>query len=78
MPLNGIVLEESGEDAPRLEILLGGAAAESEHISHTIAGVQRITPQTTGGRYAGLEIVDRQGVRTTLNFSDAQHLLAAA
>jgi len=53
-----VALEETGAGAPKLEILLGGASAESEHVTHTITQVQRITPQTTGGRYEGIEIVD--------------------
>jgi len=76
LPLNGLVLEESGADAPKLAILLGGGAASSEHVTHTIARVQSLTPLTTGGRYAGLEIVDDKGVRTTLSFTATQHLLA--
>ena len=77
LPLNGIMLEETGEDAPRLEILLGGDAAASDHVTHTITRVQRLRPQTIGGRYEGLEIVDGNGVRTTLSFTATQHLLAA-
>jgi hypothetical protein len=77
LPLNGIALEETGADAPKLAILLGGDAMPSEHITHTITRVQSITPLTTGGRYAGMEIVDGNGVRTTLSFTTIQHLLAA-
>ena len=32
LPLNGIYLEEAGEDSPRIEILLGGAAGETPHM----------------------------------------------
>jgi hypothetical protein len=78
LPLNGIVLEETGEGAPKLEILLGDPAAPSKHIARTITRVQRITPQTIGGRYEGLEIMDGDGVRTTLSFTVPQHLLAAS
>jgi hypothetical protein len=78
LPLNGIVLEETGKDAPKLAILLGGASAQSGHVTHTITRVQHITPQTTGGRYEGLEIVDGEGVRTTLSFTATQHLLTAS
>ena len=76
--LNGIVLEETGDDAPKLEILLGSPATPSEHVTHTITRVQQITPQTIGGRYEGLEIVDGNNVRTTLSFKTEQHLLAAS
>lgn len=76
LPLNGIYLEESGADAPKLEILLGGEAAGADHVTHIVAHVQSISPDAYGGRYEGLEIVDAHGIRTTLSFT-VPHLLTA-
>lgn len=77
LPLNGIYLEEAGEEAPKIEILLGGAAGETPHITHKITHVRGLLPQTRGGRYAGLVIEDSNGMKTTLSFAAPQQLTAA-
>ena len=74
LPLNGIYLEEAGEDSPRIEILLGGAAGETPHITHKITHVRSLLPLTDGGRYAGLVIEDNQGLKTTLHLAAPQQL----
>jgi len=70
LPLNGISVEETGADAPRIEIMLGGESPGDErHLTHTIARVIRVTPKTdAGGRDEALEIEDASGVKTLLRF----------
>jgi hypothetical protein len=77
LPLNGIYLEETGAEAPRIEILLGGATSDTVHITHKITHVQSLVPLLEGGRYAGLEIEDGQGVWTRLKFAAPLQLAAA-
>lgn len=78
LPLYGLCLEETGTNAPKLEILLGGLTGETEHIAHTISAVKSIAPLNEAQRYQGLEIVDENGVRTELVVAPVQHLLTAA
>ncbi|HEU0184515.1 MAG TPA: DUF5335 family protein [Blastocatellia bacterium] len=76
LPLNGVSVEESGSDAPRIEIMLGGAAPEDErHLTHTIARAARVFTKTSvDGRDEALEIEDADGVKTLLQFESLPKL----
>jgi hypothetical protein len=78
LPLNGIYLEEAGQEAPKIEILLGGAAGATPHITHQITRVRSLVPLAEGGRYAGLVIEADTGIKTTLSFTAPQQLIAAS
>ena len=70
LPFNGMTLEAGGLDAPRLQIMLGVAAANEGHLTHTITRVTRITPKRAAdGNDEVLEIQDAAGARTLLSFA---------
>ena len=69
--LTGIDADTRGADAPRVEIMLGGLFEPNgtNHVTRSIARVQRITPQTAeNGRDTGIEIEDADSVTTILRF----------
>jgi len=76
LPLNGISVEESGADAPRIEIMLGGVSPSDErHLTHTIARAAHVFPKTDDdGRDEALEIEDADGVKTLLRFETLPEL----
>ncbi len=76
LPLNGISVEKSGPDAPRIEIMLGGVSPSDErHLTHTIARAAHVFPKTTaGGVDEALEIEDADGVKTLLQFESLPKL----
>jgi hypothetical protein len=73
LPFRGICLDEMGKDSPRIEIMLGGDAADDgPHFTHTITHVVRITRKTAaGGIDEGMEILNADGVRTALHLEQA-------
>jgi Family of unknown function (DUF5335) len=78
LAFNGITLEAGGLDAPKLQIMLGVAAANERHLTHTITRVTRITPKRAAdGRDEVLEIQDAAGGRTLLSFTASPELLLA-
>ena len=76
LPFNGISVEESGTDAPRIEIMLGGASPDDErHLTHTIARAVHVFPKTAAdGIDEALEIEDANGVKTLLRFDSLPEL----
>jgi hypothetical protein len=79
LPLVGISLEEKGNDAPRIEISLGGETAkEGRHLTHTIPRVRNImTMMGDDLREEALLIEDGEGTRTILHFETLLELEAA-
>ena len=76
LPLNGVNVEESGADAPRIEIMLGGVSRDDErHLTHTIARAARVATKTgADGRDEAIEIEDADGVKTLLRFESLPEL----
>jgi hypothetical protein len=76
LPLNGISVDESGSDAPRIEIMLGGERPGDErHLTHMIVRAARVFPKTgADGRDEALEIEDADGVKTLLRFESLPKL----
>jgi len=76
LPLNGISVEETGTDAPRIEVMLGGVSPNDErHLTHTIARAVRVSAKTDAdGRDDALEIEDADGAKTLLRFESLPKL----
>jgi hypothetical protein len=76
LPLNGISVGENGNDAPRIEIMLGGASLDDgRHLTHTIARAVHVFPKTAAdGTDEALEIEDANGVKTLLRFESLPEL----
>jgi hypothetical protein len=70
LPFSGIYVELAGENAPRVEILLGGISAkEIDYLTHTILNVNTIS--TLRGRdnvESAVEFVSADGTKTLLSF----------
>jgi len=79
LPLLGISLEEKGNDAPKIEISLGGETAkEGRHLTHTIPRVRSImTKMGDDLREEALMIEDEGGTRTILIFETLPELQEA-
>src|SRR5262245_19886249 len=58
LPLNGVSVDETGTDAPRIEIMLGAVSSSDErHLTHTIARATRVIVKASAdGRDEALEI----------------------
>lgn len=76
LPLNGISVEETGHNAPRIEIMLGGGSPDDErHLTHAIARASQVTPKLAAdGMDEALEIKDGDGVKTLLRFETLPEL----
>ncbi|HEY8458733.1 MAG TPA: DUF5335 family protein [Blastocatellia bacterium] len=76
LPLNGISVEETGHDAPRIEIMLGGVSPDDDrHLTHTIRRAARVFSKISAeGRDEALEIEDADGVKTLLKFESLPKL----
>jgi uncharacterized protein DUF5335 len=76
LPLLGISLEEKGEDAPLIEISLGGETAKEErHLTHTIPRVRNIMRKIgLDLREEALLIEDEEGTKTILHFETLPEL----
>jgi hypothetical protein len=70
LPLTGISLETRGDDAPRIEIALGGETAKEErHMTHMIPRVRSVmTKMGEDLREEALLIEDEEGTKTILHF----------
>lgn len=79
LPFTGISLEDSGKDAPRVEIMLGGSSpTDPRHLSHTITHVSRIAVKLgDDGRDEAMEIEANDGTKTLLSFETLAELPAA-
>ena len=80
LPLNGISVENSGKDAPRIEIMLGGnSLSDPRHLTHTITRASRVIPKRSpDGRDEALEIEDQGGTKTLLRFEALAELTASS
>jgi hypothetical protein len=67
--LSGVDLEMEGDRGPTVEIMLHApAAATHAHMTHTVAGVKRITIDEPNGKDETLELEDKEGAVTILRF----------
>ncbi len=75
LPLNGISVEMKGDDAPRVQIMLGG----QDHLTHVVRNVESMTPQVgTDGRDEAIEFVDKNGEASLLIFRHRARMAACA
>jgi hypothetical protein len=76
LPFTGLSLEEKGQDAPRIEISLGGETAKEErHLTHMISNVKSIMRKTgVDLREEALMIEDADGTKTILHFETLPEL----
>jgi len=76
LPLNGVSVEETGADAPRIEIMLGGVSPSDErHLTHTIKRAARVITKTSAdGQDEAIEIEDADGIKTLLRFESLPKL----
>ena len=78
LPLLGIDLEMRGDNAPRVEIMLGGQRPSENHLTHTIAKVRRVYVKIgDDNRDEVLEIENSEGAKTLLHFLSLQEISAA-
>ena len=67
--LAGIDLDTDGERGTCVEIMLQAPSGSSKnHMTHTVAGVQRLVLDTTDTHDEGLEIEDEDGSVTVMHF----------
>lgn len=67
--LSGVDLEMEGDRGPTVEIMLHAPPAVTHaHMTHTVAGVKRITMEGPNGKDETLELEDREGAVTILRF----------
>ena len=76
LPLLGISLEEKGENAPSIEISLGGGTAKEERqLTHMITRVRNIMRKIgVDLREEALLIEDEEGTKTILHFETLPEL----
>lgn len=78
LPLLGIDVEMRGENAPRIQIMLGGQSRSEHHLTHTIAKVSRVyLKMGDDHRDEVLEIESNDGSKTLLRFLSLQEISAA-
>jgi hypothetical protein len=72
LPLAGVDLDARAENAPVIEIMLGGDAADgSRHLTHTVQRARLVKIVLSAhGKADGLEIEDSEGKTTVLRFED--------
>ena len=79
LPFAGISVEDSGKDAPRIEIMLGGAAADPRHLTHTITRVSHVIQKLgAAGSDDAIEFEDAGGCKTILQFEVLAELKASS
>ena len=66
--LAGITLEMDRDLGPTVEIMLQAPADVYGHMTHTIAGVQRMTVDEANGADDALELEDKEGAVTIMRF----------
>ena len=67
--LAGVDLNTDGERGTCVEIMLQTpSASNTNHMTHTVAGVKRLELETTDGRDKSLEIEDGEGSVTIMHF----------
>lgn len=78
LPLKGIALDMKGDDAPRVEIMLGMQGSVVRHLTHTISNVKRVYVKIgEDNRDEVLEIESEKGVKTLLHFEPLEEISAA-
>jgi hypothetical protein len=78
LPLAGVSVEDSGKDAPRIEIMLGGGD-DPRHLTHTITRVKRVMRKLSAdGRDEAVEFEDAGGAKTVLQFEALAELKASS
>ena len=72
LPLSGIALEMNGDNAPTIEIMLGGKSETADgHYTHSIQNVRQIKFELTlNSENDGLEITDAEGKITILRLEN--------
>jgi hypothetical protein len=79
LPLAGVSAEDSGKDAPRIEIMLGGDGDDPRHLTHTITRVNRVMRKLgADGCDEAIEIEDAGGAKTVLQFEVLTELEASS
>ncbi len=79
LPLAGVSVEDSGKDAPRIEIMLGGGGDDPRHLTHTITRVNRVMRKLgADGRDEAIEFEDAGGAKTVLQFEALTELKASS
>jgi hypothetical protein len=79
LPLAGVSVEDSGKDAPRIEIMLGGGGDDPRHLTHTITRVNRVMRKLgADGRDEAIEFEDASGAKTVLQFETLTELKASS
>jgi hypothetical protein len=70
LPFSGIYVELAGENAPRVEILLGGISAkEIDYLTHTILNVDKISTFSGNDNFDNaVEFISADGTKTLLSF----------
>jgi hypothetical protein len=77
LPLAGVDVEDSGKDAPRVEIMLGGGGDDPRHLTHTITRVNRVMLKLgADGRDEAIEFEEAGGAKTVLQFEALTELKA--
>lgn len=78
LPLKGIDIDLKGDEAPRVEIMLGGLSTGDTHLTHTIIGVKRVYVKTgDDNRDEVLEIESHKGITTLLHLENPEEITAA-
>jgi hypothetical protein len=69
LPLTGVGVELDGEDAPRVQIMLGGESSGEQNLTHTVRRVRRLCHGLSlRGMPDGLEFEADDGAKTFLRF----------
>lgn len=69
MAFNGLDLLTKGEDAPCIEIVLGGEKEGSKHLTHRVSNVTQVALKLDdAGKEEVLEIENETGDKLLLNF----------
>jgi hypothetical protein len=79
LPLAGVSVEDSGKDAPRIEIMLGDGGDDRRHLTHTIARVNRVMRKLgADGHDEAIEFEDADGAKTVMQFEALTELKASS
>ena len=70
LPLAGIYVELNGDNAPRVEILLGGISAkEVDYLTHTVSKVKTIMTLSSRDDFdSAIEFESTDGTKTLMSF----------
>ncbi|HZT60806.1 MAG TPA: DUF5335 family protein [Pyrinomonadaceae bacterium] len=69
LQLSGIDLDTEGDEAPSVEIMLGGEGASGRNVTRTVVRARKVVIRLDAeGRGEGLDIEDSAGATTVLRF----------